>query len=128
MIIEELINKDKKGFYKLCEDHNVKALFAFGSSVTDKFDFEKSDIDLMVEIEEPDPIEKGEKIMSVWDKMKEFFKRKVDLISNPTIRNPFLRQSIDNTKVLIYGTSNKKYLDNGILIVDFDTESKRICR
>ena len=105
MIIEELINKDKNTFYKLCKDHNVKSLFAFGSSVTDKFDFDKSDIDLMVEIEEPDPIEKGEKIMSFWDKMEEFFKRKVDLISNPTIRNPFLRQSIDNSKVLIYGTS-----------------------
>ncbi len=70
-----------------------------------KFDFEKSDIDLLVEIDEPDPVEKGEKIMSFWDKMEEFFKRKVDLISNPTIRNPFLRQSIDNSKLLIYGTS-----------------------
>ncbi len=105
MIIEELINKDKRTFYKLCEDHNVKNLFAFGSSVTDKFDLEKSDIDLMVEIDEPDPIEKGEKIMSFWDKMEGFFKRKVDLLSNPTIRNPFLRQSINDSKVLIYGTS-----------------------
>ncbi|GAB1450656.1 nucleotidyltransferase family protein [Draconibacterium sp.] len=105
MIIDELINKDKKAFYKLCEEHNVKSLFAFGSAVTDKFDFEKSDIDLMVEIEEPDPIEKGEKIMSFWDKMEEFFKRKVDLLSNPTIRNPFLRQSVNDSKVLIYGTS-----------------------
>ncbi len=105
MIIVELINKDKNTFYKLCEEHNVKSLFAFGSAVTDKFDFENSDIDLLVEIEESDPIEKGEKIMSFWDKMEEFFKRKVDLLSNPTIRNPFLRQSVNNSKVLIYGTS-----------------------
>lgn len=105
MIIVELINKDKNTFYKLCEEHNVKSLFAFGSAVTDKFDFERSDIDLLVEIEEQDPIEKGEKIMSFWDKIEEFFKRKVDLLSNPTIRNPFLRQSINNSKVLIYGTS-----------------------
>lgn len=105
MIIVELINKDKNTFYKLCEEHNVKSLFAFGSAVTDKFDFERSDIDLLVEIDEQDPIEKGEKIMSFWDKMEEFFKRKVDLLSNPTIRNPFLRQSINNSKVLIYGTS-----------------------
>ncbi len=105
MIIEELINKDKNTFYKLCEDHNVKSLFAFGSSVSEDFDFEKSDIDLMVEIDEPDPVEKGETIMSFWDKMEEFFKRKVDLLSNPTIRNPFLRQRINDSKVLIYGTS-----------------------
>lgn len=105
MIIVELINKDQKTFNKLCEEHNVKSLFAFGSAVTDKFDFERSDIDLLVEIEEPDPIEKGEMIMSFWDKMEEFFKRKVDLLSSQTIRNPFLRQSINNSKVLIYGTS-----------------------
>jgi len=43
--------------------------------------------------------------MSFWDKMEGFFKRKVDLLSNPTIRNPFLRQSINDSKVLIYGTS-----------------------
>ena len=103
MIIEELINKDRKTFYKLCQDHNVKSLFAFGSSVTDKFDTDKSDIDLLVEIEEPDPIERGEIIMSFWDKMEKFFKRKVDLLSNPAIRNPFLRQSINDSKVLIYG-------------------------
>jgi predicted nucleotidyltransferase len=102
MIIEELINKDKNTFYKLCKDHNVKSLFAFGSSVTDKFDPEKSDIDLMVEIEELDPIEKGEKIMSFWDKMEEFFKRKVDLLTNLSIRNRILRENIEATKILIY--------------------------
>ena len=104
MIIEELINKDRKTFYKLCRDHNVKSLFAFGSSVTNNFDSDKSDIDLLVEIEESDPIERGETIMSFWDEMETFFKRKVDLLSNPTIRNPFLRQSINDSKVLIYGT------------------------
>ncbi len=104
MIIDELINKDKNTFYKLCEEHNVKSLFAFGSAVTDKFDFEKSDIDLLVEIDEADPVEKGEKIMSFWDKMEEFFKMKVDLISNPIIRNPFLRKSVNDSKILIYGT------------------------
>ena len=102
MIIEELINKDKITFYKLCKDHKVKSLFAFGSSVTDKFDPEKSDIDLMVEIEELDPIEKGEKIMSFWDKMEEFFKRKVDLLTNLSIRNRILRENIEATKILIY--------------------------
>ena len=82
----------------------MKSLFAFGSSVTNNFDSDKSDIDLLVEIEESDPIERGETIMSFWDEMEKFFKRKVDLLSNPTIRNPFLRQSINDSKVLIYGT------------------------
>ncbi len=77
-------------------------MFAFGSSVSGNFDFNKSDIDLLVEIDIPDPVEKGEKILSLWDKLELFFKRKVDLLTNPNIRNPYLRQSVDESKVLIY--------------------------
>jgi len=103
MVIDEFINKNKESFLDLCKEHQVKSLFAFGSSVTGNFDFEKSDIDLLVEIDEPDPVEKGEKILSLWNKLESFFKRKVDLLTNPNIRNPFLKQHVDETKVLIYG-------------------------
>ncbi|MBT3385068.1 MAG: DNA polymerase subunit beta [Prolixibacteraceae bacterium] len=105
MVIDELIQNNKQGFFNLCKDHQVKYLFAFGSVVTNRFDVKKSDIDLIVEIEEPDPIERGEKILSLWDKLEVFFKKKVDLLSNPNIRNPYLRQSIEESKVLIYDGS-----------------------
>ena len=102
MVIDELININKQAFDDLCKAHQVKYLFAFGSSVTGNFDFKKSDIDLIVEIDESDPIKKGEKILSIWDKLESFFKRKVDLLTNLSIKNRILRDSIDSTKVLIY--------------------------
>ncbi len=102
MVIDELINKDKQAFYDLCKAHQVKYIFAFGSSVTGNFDFNKSDIDLIVEIDESDPIKKGEKILSIWDKLESFFKRKVDLLTSLNIRNPYLKHSVDESKVLIY--------------------------
>ena len=108
MIINDFIESRKQEFYELCENHSVVRLFAFGSAVTGNFDFEKSDIDLLVEIDENDPLLKGEKIISFWDKMEEFFKRKVDLLTNPNIRNPYLRKSVDDSKVLIYGRSREK--------------------
>ena len=61
MVIDEFINKNKEAFLDLCKEHQVKSLFAFGSSVTGDFDFEKSDIDLLVEIDETDPIKKVKK-------------------------------------------------------------------
>lgn len=103
MVIKELIKNKEDEFDKLCKEHSVKTIFAFGSSVTGNFDIEKSDIDILVEIEEPDPVERGEKLISLWDKLEAFFNRKVDLISNQVVRNPFLRQNIENSKVLIYG-------------------------
>ncbi|EFK97039.1 hypothetical protein LDC_0925, partial [sediment metagenome] len=38
----------------------------------------------------------------IWDKLESFFKRKVDLLTNLNSRNPYLKQSVDESKVLIY--------------------------
>ena len=110
MIIKEEISKKLSDFTELCETHKVKYLYAFGSSITDKFDYKKSDIDLLVEIEEPDPVKRGEKLISLWDTFEAFFKRKVDLLTESSIRNPYLRKSIDSTKILIYDGTGQKVL------------------
>jgi predicted nucleotidyltransferase len=102
MIIQDKILNDRVNFLNLCKTHKVKSLYAFGSSTNSKFDNEKSDIDLLVEIDAPDPIDRGEKLISLWDTFETFFKRKVDLLTDSSIRNPYLRKSIDSTKVLIY--------------------------
>jgi len=61
-----------------------------------------SDIDLLVEIDDQDPLERGEKLLSLWDNFEQFFQRKVDLLTDNSIRNPYLRKSVDSTKILIY--------------------------
>ncbi len=108
MVIREKILKDRINFLNLCKVHNVKYLYAFGSSTTDKFDKEKSDIDLLVEIDAADPIDRGEKLISLWDTFELFFHNKVDLLTESSIRNPYLRKSIDATKVLIYDRKGVK--------------------
>ena len=107
MIITDEILKNKKDFTNLCKTHKVKYLYAFGSSVTERFDINKSDIDLLVEIDSKDPIDRGEKLLSLWDLFEVYFQRKVDLLTDSSIRNPFLRKSIDSTKVLIYDGSGQ---------------------
>ena len=102
MVVKDEILKKPNDFNALCINHKVKYLYAFGSSVTDRFDNEKSDIDLLVEIDDNDPVERGEKLISLWDTFEVFFNRKVDLLTDSSIRNPYLRKSIDSTKVLIY--------------------------
>ena len=107
MIIKDEILKKQKDFTLLCKSHKVKYLYAFGSSVTERFDVNKSDIDLLVEIDSEDPIDRGEKLLSLWDLFEVFFMRKVDLLTDSSIRNPFLRKIIDSTKVLIYDGSGQ---------------------
>ena len=90
-------------FLRLCAKITKYAIYnSFGSSTTDKFDSKLSDIDLLVEIDVPDPIERGDKLLSLWDTFESFFHRKVDLLTDSSIRNLYLRKSIDSTKILIY--------------------------
>lgn len=110
MFVKEEIIKRLNDFRNLCEMHKVKYLYAFGSSVTEEFDYNKSDVDLLVEIDDVDPIERGEKLISLWDMFEEFFNRKVDLLTYNSIRNPYLLKSIDSTKVLIYDGTGQKVL------------------
>jgi len=102
MIITDEILKQKNYFIAVCKEHKVKFLYAFGSSTTEKFDPLKSDIDLLVEIDDADPLERGEKLISLWDTFEFLFHRKVDLLTDSSIKNPYLRKSIDSTKILIY--------------------------
>ena len=95
---------------QFCVRVTNKYIYAFGSSVSDRFDPDKSDIDLLLEIDTQDPIEKGEELLSLWDLLEEFFKRRVDLLTESSIRNPFLRKSIDSSKVLIYDGTGQKVL------------------
>lgn len=110
MKIFEEIAKNLEDFNSLCSSHKIKYLYAFGSSVNGNFNSEKSDIDLLIEFSEIDPIEKGETILSIWDSFERFFNRKVDLLTENSIKNPFLRKSIDKTKVLIYDGQRQKVL------------------
>jgi predicted nucleotidyltransferase len=107
MIIRDQISKKKKDFILLCKSHKIKYLYAFGSSTDERFDPSRSDIDLLVEIDSSDPLDRGEKLLSLWDLFENFFDRKVDLLTESSIRNPYLKKSIESTKVLIYDGSGE---------------------
>ena len=102
MTFNELIKNKQQDFYLLCREHNVKYMYVFGSATSDSFNKAKSDIDLIVELNESDPVERGEKLMSLWDKLEYFFNRKVDLLTDSSIHNPYLKKSIDSNKILVY--------------------------
>ena len=70
--------------------------------LNDSFDEQRSDIDLLVELDTQDPIARGQNLMNLWEQFEGFFKRKVDLLTNSSIKNPILRKHIDASKILIY--------------------------
>ncbi|MCJ8166471.1 nucleotidyltransferase domain-containing protein [Pontibacter sp. E15-1] len=85
----------------LCDEHSVRSLFAFGSVTTDKFKPD-SDIDLVVDISSEDPIEYTDHYFTLKFQLEQILHREIDLLEQKAIRNPFLKQEIDQTKVLVY--------------------------
>jgi len=83
-------------------------MYAFGSSVSGNFNPKTSDIDVVVSIGIDDPVDRGEALISLWDKLEILFHRKVDLLTEDSIRNPYLRSNIDRTKKLVYDGEGKK--------------------
>ena len=51
---------------------------------------------------------KDYKILSFWDKIEALFQRKVDLLTDDTIKNPYLKSNINRTKKLIYDGEGEK--------------------
>lgn len=87
---------------KLCVTNRVKSLFVFGSILTEGFKSD-SDIDLVVDIEANDPITYADSYFNLKFHLEQLLNRKIDLLEQNYIKNPYLRQQIDETKVLIYG-------------------------
>jgi predicted nucleotidyltransferase len=110
MYLSEYIHQKPKQFTDLCRTHKVKKLYAFGSSINKNFDLAKSDIDLMVEVASDNPLEKGEILLNFYEASGIFFGRKIDLLTDQPIENPYLKKQVDDTKILIYDGEGEKIL------------------
>lgn len=98
MYLDNYINQIRR----LCDKHKVKHLFAFGSVLTESFP-DSSDVDLLVEINLKDPVDYAENYFDLKFQLEDLLNRKIDLLEVKGIRNPYLRESIDKSKRLIYG-------------------------
>lgn len=88
---------------KLFLEYKINNAYAFGSIVTDRFN-DQSDIDLLVSFEnEPDPLIRGERWWDLYFKLQELLNRKIDLVTEDQLKNPYLKENIDANKILIYG-------------------------
>lgn len=108
MDLMTLIKEKHTDFVDLCRSHKVSKFYAFGSSITDHFDPNKSDIDIVIKVDIDDPLDRGDTLLSLWDKLEALFKRKVDLLTEDSIRNPYLKANINRTKKLIYDGEGEK--------------------
>ena len=96
-----LVTQHRSEVEALCRQYSVRRLDLFGSAASAQESLE-SDLDFLVEF---DPLPTGayaDAYFGLLDALQSLFGRPVDLIVASAMKNPYLRQSVERTKRLLY--------------------------
>jgi predicted nucleotidyltransferase len=97
-----VISKNAEELRAIARRRRVRRMAVFGSALTDEFDAERSDIDLLVEFEELPPGERADAYFALLHDLESLFGRRVDLVERSALRNPIVRESVEATQVVVY--------------------------
>ncbi|WP_277011992.1 nucleotidyltransferase family protein [Capnocytophaga granulosa] len=86
----------------LCERYRVKTLYVFGSVLTPNFDT-YSDIDLLVDFLDQDALQYASNYFQFKFELEKLFNRKIDLLEERALKNPYFIENINQKKQLLYG-------------------------
>lgn len=94
--------ENHEALVRLCRQFQVKRLDLFGSATRDDFRPDYSDLDFVVSFLVQNPAEYTRRYFGLARGLEELFQRPVDLITEASIRNLYFRQSVDESRQLIY--------------------------
>ncbi len=101
--MQPIVKQQHKELKEICAMLKVKKLYAFGSVVTDDNFRENSDIDFLISFKDNISLEEyTENYFQLHYKLRELFKREVDIVTERSLSNPYFIESINKNKVLIY--------------------------
>lgn len=86
----------------ICKKFKIKYVDIFGSFARNERQ-EESDIDLIIEFEDPIEEHVSERYFGFLHSMEDKFNRKVDLLTPRSIKNPYFKKAIERDRVRIYG-------------------------
>lgn len=100
-----LIEENTEAINLLCKSHKVKNLFVFGSVMTTTFN-DQSDLDFLIDFDKSTIEDFTSNYFEFKFALEELFNREVDLIEREAIRNPYFKEEVEETKLLIYGSQD----------------------
>ena len=102
--MNSVVSERMEDLARLCEERRVARLDVFGSAVTGEFNHETSDLDFLVAFREPADDE-FRKSMDLCHALESLFGRKVDVVSERSITNPYFRANVEDTREPVYPKS-----------------------
>ncbi len=95
----EIVEQNLLAITELCRRFGVRRLDLFGSAATGHFDPASSDLDFLVEFE---PETRGRSYFRLLEEFEKLFGRKVDLLTEPGLENPYLRRRIETERRTLF--------------------------
>jgi predicted nucleotidyltransferase len=98
----ELINQRWPELEALCRKYRVKTLEIFGFASDGSFDPQRSDLDFLVNFL---PLEEGQSApdyFGLLHSLEDLFERKIDLVLERAIRNPYFLQGVNKSRRVVY--------------------------
>ncbi|MDR3329177.1 MAG: nucleotidyltransferase domain-containing protein [Prevotellaceae bacterium] len=93
---------DRVGALKsLCKTYNIKNMYVFGSVCTDRFS-DQSDIDFLISFNNVSAVQYADNYFDLHYKLQGLFGRKIDLLTDKSLSNPYFVRNVDASKQLIY--------------------------
>jgi predicted nucleotidyltransferase len=86
----------------LCRRFQVRRLEIFGSAAAGELRGEESDLDFLVEFEPQAGPGYADRYFGLLESLEALFGRPVDLVIASAIKNPYFRESVERTKVVLY--------------------------
>ena len=90
---------------EICKKRGVRRLALFGSAATDSFDPVSSDLDFLVEFQPLSPVQHADHYFGLQEDLERLFGLPVELVEPGPIRNPYFRQAVEKTQVLVYAAA-----------------------
>jgi predicted nucleotidyltransferase len=101
-VVTKLVAKKAARIEELCRQYHVDELYLFGSAASGDFRRLKSDIDFLVTFLSCTPADHADRYFGLLAGLRDLFRRRIDLIELPALKNPYFRESAESNRVLIY--------------------------
>ncbi|EKB47773.1 nucleotidyltransferase family protein [Cecembia lonarensis] len=95
------LEQHREELIDLCKKHYVERMFVFGSVLNENFSSE-SDVDFLIKIKEVPVDVYTDSFFEIYEGLQNILNRKVDLLTEQSISNPYFLEEINRTKTLIY--------------------------
>ena len=102
-VVTPLIEQHRPGLAELCRRFGVRRLYVFGSAASDRLQ-PSSDVDFVVDMADRQPTGSyADRYLDFGDALEHLLGRRVDLVTEHAMRNPYFRREVEATRRLVYG-------------------------